>query len=568
MNENLDRTMRRTFGLAACGLLALASACGGEEANGPGPNGEAANVPGLDDFYLATPDGLDHGVLSSLSLSPDSMELERSLTQMVTLSGTFADGTTIDLDEVAQVSWSSSDESIFTVGDASADGVEVTAVEIGTAKLIATLGSLSAEEDVSVIAPSLVSITIEETTVANLKATGALTATGVYVDQSTQDLTKMVTWSSSAPDILVVLDDTARKGLTYGRARGSATITATFEGISATADLAVPCALNPGNALIKSGIMPNASWDGAVTYDSAGNREVKSISMETLMCDPAYDNYRAFVLTLNAAWCGPCHALIRSMAQYSADLEAAGILPMTVVGDSSSSSSNPNYSGATSVFADAMVSETVQSVGASPSFTSIRVGDAETGNVDANGNYDGIKRVFVDNAADRLGWPTRITVRRSDMEIVSIDSGGFSGTVQPMINVVNDNIDPVVSGTTNCAATDEESFEPNDAPGIAPEVGFGTYTGGICDASADYYLVKVDGPWEATLQFENYRGDLDLYAWDTTSNSVLVQNGESKSSVASASNFETLQLEGTVVLRVQAKIAGNTNPYTLFVQPR
>jgi trimeric autotransporter adhesin len=63
-----------------------------------------------------------------------------------------------------------------------------------------------------------------------------LTVTGTFVDGTTQDLSTMVNWSSSAPNIATVGFQT---GIVSGLAPGQATITATLGAVSATAAVTV-----------------------------------------------------------------------------------------------------------------------------------------------------------------------------------------------------------------------------------------------------------------------------------------------------------------------------------------
>jgi uncharacterized protein YjdB len=63
-----------------------------------------------------------------------------------------------------------------------------------------------------------------------------LTATGTFVDGSTQDLTSVVNWSSSAPATATVGYQT---GLVFGLAAGQSTITASLGSSTATTQLTV-----------------------------------------------------------------------------------------------------------------------------------------------------------------------------------------------------------------------------------------------------------------------------------------------------------------------------------------
>jgi hypothetical protein len=72
-------------------------------------------------------------------------------------------------------------------------------------------------------------------------ATQQFTATGIYSDSSSQDLTDDVAWSSSVPGTATVSNDTGSQGLATAVADGATTITATDPSstISGTAALTV-----------------------------------------------------------------------------------------------------------------------------------------------------------------------------------------------------------------------------------------------------------------------------------------------------------------------------------------
>jgi len=67
----------------------------------------------------------------------------------------------------------------------------------------------------------------------------AMSATGVFSDVSTQDITGRVTWSSSAPSIAAISNAAGSKGLATGLAGGATTISATVAGVSGSTSLAV-----------------------------------------------------------------------------------------------------------------------------------------------------------------------------------------------------------------------------------------------------------------------------------------------------------------------------------------
>ena len=59
-----------------------------------------------------------------------------------------------------------------------------------------------------------------------------LTATGIYSDHSTQDLTKQVTWGSSDSSVASVSNAAGSNGLASALAVGPAAVSATLDGVT------------------------------------------------------------------------------------------------------------------------------------------------------------------------------------------------------------------------------------------------------------------------------------------------------------------------------------------------
>lgn len=158
----------------------------------------------------------------------ESVTLDQT-TMELTVNGTGKLTATVKPDEttVKTIQWSSSDETVATVG---ADGT-VTALKEGTAVITAKCGEKSAECTVTVKAEAVVpaSITMEPTTLSlTVGQTHALIAT-VLPENATD---KTVTWSSDAPSIV----DVAADGTVTAKAVGTVTVTA-----RAANGLAVTC---------------------------------------------------------------------------------------------------------------------------------------------------------------------------------------------------------------------------------------------------------------------------------------------------------------------------------------
>ncbi len=188
--------------------------------------------------------------LESIVVTPlDPAALAAGLTEQLTATGTFSDATTMDL--TTQVTWSSTTPAVATV---STSGL-VTTVAIGSTPVTATLNSISGSTTIAVVAAALVSIAITPASPnVPIGATRQLTATGTYTDSSTQDLTAMVTWTSSDPT-LATIDGS---GLATAVALGTPTITATDGAITGSTTVTVVAA-----ALVSIAVTPS---DPSITF--------------------------------------------------------------------------------------------------------------------------------------------------------------------------------------------------------------------------------------------------------------------------------------------------------------
>ena len=143
------------------------------------------------------------------------------------LSGLYSMGLSRDLTQYAE--WSSSDTSVASI---SANGV-FSAIAPGQVTVTAAYSGVTKSKVVTVTSASLSSISIAPPQ-PNFSLGGkvALRAIGIYSDNSTQDLTQKVQWTSS--DELVIEKDASVNGLMKGLAPGTAIISAEFKGVSVT----------------------------------------------------------------------------------------------------------------------------------------------------------------------------------------------------------------------------------------------------------------------------------------------------------------------------------------------
>jgi uncharacterized protein YjdB len=174
--------------------------------------------------------------ISAPKQSSSSSALPVGESEQLTATGNFSDGSTQDLTQSA--TWSSS-ESASSSGSAtakvSAHGV-LTAVSIGMAQVSAAYEGVTGNASIAIIQSALLGITVSPNQFSlPVGETRQLTATASFSDGSIQDLTQSATWTSSASAIAGV----STQGVVTAAGVGSAQLSATYQGITASASLTV-----------------------------------------------------------------------------------------------------------------------------------------------------------------------------------------------------------------------------------------------------------------------------------------------------------------------------------------
>jgi 6-phosphogluconolactonase (cycloisomerase 2 family) len=171
--------------------------------------------------------------LTSLQVTPMNPTILSSVlgqTQQFVAVGTYSDGSQQFL--TSSVSWSSSDTSIATI---SAGGLATT-TGFGTATIMATLGSASASTTLTVTSATLSSITIFPMNYTiSLGHAVQYSAVGYFEDGSNSNITNLVTWTSSDPNVATI----SATGLATSVGTGTTTIGATLNGVSNSTTLTI-----------------------------------------------------------------------------------------------------------------------------------------------------------------------------------------------------------------------------------------------------------------------------------------------------------------------------------------
>ena len=207
--DTVRKPLRLGAALSLVGLIGLMSACGYRTSS----SSFISNGTGT----TAAP------TITSISVEPFNSALPRGLTQQFTATALYSNGTKADVS--GSVIWS-----LGTAGPATINATGLlTAVNLGTTTVTATLGAVAGSTPLTVTAATLVSIDITPTSPS--VASGSqlqLLATGIYTDFSTQNLTTTVAWSSNTPLVATISNAAGTQGVATGVTAGIATITATL----------------------------------------------------------------------------------------------------------------------------------------------------------------------------------------------------------------------------------------------------------------------------------------------------------------------------------------------------
>jgi trimeric autotransporter adhesin len=169
----------------------------------------------------------------SIQLTPSTSSIANGTTQQYAVNVVYTDGSLQPV--TAGLSWLSSSA---TVAGVNSNGL-ATALTPGQTTISVFYGSMSATATLTVTPATLTSLVVTPiTTVVGVNGNVQFTATGVFSDNSTQDLSSQVVWTSSNGAFATI----SAAGLATGISAGSLTITATSGAIGGSATLNVTTA--------------------------------------------------------------------------------------------------------------------------------------------------------------------------------------------------------------------------------------------------------------------------------------------------------------------------------------
>ncbi|MCG6202139.1 ice-binding family protein [Psychromonas antarctica] len=207
-------------------------------------------------------------ILTSITLTPVNPSIALGLNQQFAATGIYSDGTSADI--TASASWSSADIVFATINDSGlANGVA-----IGSSLITATFETQSVTSTLTVTDAvlSAIAVTPADPTIAK-GLTQQFTATGIYSDSTSVNITDSSVWSSA--DTLVATVNPG--GLASGVAAGQSLITATSGAQSGNSMLTITTAtlssivVSPINPTIPSGVNKQLAATGTYSDSSVAD---------------------------------------------------------------------------------------------------------------------------------------------------------------------------------------------------------------------------------------------------------------------------------------------------------
>jgi len=229
----------------------------------------------------STPVTVTDAVPVSIEIDPVGITLAVGSVQQYQAIALMSDGTSRNVTLDPGTTWSSSAPSVASIGTAPANKGRATALAAGTTTIKATFAGLTGSTTLTVSSAKVVSVQISPP--APTVPGGVnfnFTATAVYSDGTSKDVTGAATWVSSNTGAIAVSNAIGSKGNATTFTAGSANVSATFDGITGTAPVTVTTAkltkiqLTPFNPTLPVGfgvrLTATAVWSDGFTANVTG----------------------------------------------------------------------------------------------------------------------------------------------------------------------------------------------------------------------------------------------------------------------------------------------------------
>jgi 6-phosphogluconolactonase (cycloisomerase 2 family)/urocanate hydratase len=261
---------------SATSIASISSASGSNGLATSSTQGSTTITAMLSGISGSTPLTVTAATLVSIGVTPPNPSIANGTSTSFTATGTYTDGTTQNL--TGSVAWSSSNTAVATISNASGSNGLATSTGQGSTTVSATLGSVSGSAPLTVTAATLVSIGVTPANPTSPKGTTEqFTATGVYTNNTTQNLTSQVTWTSSSSSTASISNASGSKGLAAAAAVGTTTVSAVLSGVTGSTGFTVTqaaltsIAVTPTNPTVADGLTEQFTATGTYTDNTTQN---------------------------------------------------------------------------------------------------------------------------------------------------------------------------------------------------------------------------------------------------------------------------------------------------------
>ncbi|MDP3859666.1 MAG: Ig-like domain-containing protein [Stagnimonas sp.] len=232
----------------------------------------------------------------AVAVTPANSTLAKGSTRAYLATATFTDASVQDV--TANASWVSSSTTVATVSNTAGSRGVVTAAGPGSTSISASFQGLSGSTGLTVTPATLVSIQVTPSSSSSPKGTSKqFTATGIYTDSSTQNLTGSASWSSSNPALASISNASASKGLASALAEGAVSISASAGGVVGSTGLTVTAAV-----LTELQVTPtNASRPKGTSQQFAATGIYSDMSTQDLTSSVVWSSTAADVASISNA---------------------------------------------------------------------------------------------------------------------------------------------------------------------------------------------------------------------------------------------------------------------------
>ena len=343
-----------------------------------------------------------NATVSSITVTPSGHTIAPNSKLAMTATAAFSDGSTqvITTDAI----WSTDAAAVATVNTV---GIAL-GVGAGTANISATLGGISGSAPLTVSGATLVSLAVTPaSTVLAPSSTLVYQAVGTYSDSTTQNISNVVTWSTSAPLVASITS----AGQATGQSAGSATITAKLGSISHTASVIVE-----SSALQSIAVTPVAS--------SFPAQVAMQYTATATFADGSTQN-----LTNSVTWTSSAP----SVATVSAASGNSGVVLGVAPGTSTITATFAGVPGSTTL---TVTSATLTMITVTPANPDIALGASQQ--FTATGKFtDGTSF----NMTSQVAWSS------SNVNVAAITAGGLASSAAVGTTTISAALSPAPAGT-------------------------------------------------------------------------------------------------------------------------